>query len=247
VGWRRYIAWPPFYPSAFKLDNRILFVFLTLAATLFAFIKLASEVSEGDTLAFDRWFLMALRSATDLSAPIGPTWLHRAMIDVTALGGVSVLSIIIVIAAGYLVAARNLATALFLLVSVVLGALVGTLLKMNFARTRPDLVTHLVQVDTTSFPSGHAMNSAIIYLTLGALLARAEKDRIVRVYIVAVAMGLALVIGFSRIYLGVHWPSDVIAGWCVGAAWAILCSLTMRALQRLGTVEPPSGTASGAP
>jgi undecaprenyl-diphosphatase len=230
-----------------RIDGGMLLVFLALAATSLAFIKLASEVLEGDTLAFDKWLLLSLRSATDLSAPAGPRWLQKVTIDLTTLGGVSVLTIITVIAAGYLVAARNTATAIFLLASVAGGALAGTLLKLGFSRTRPDLVTHLVQVETASFPSGHAMNSAIVYLTLGALLARSEKDRVVRIYLMSVAIGLTFIVGCSRVYLGVHWPSDVVAGWCVGAAWAILCSLVMRTLQRHDTIEPPTSKASAGP
>ena len=121
--------------------------------------------------------------------------------------------------------------------SISAGAIGSTLLKLFFARPRPDIVTHLVNTYSTSFPSGHAMNSAIVYLTLGALLARAEGDRTVRIYLMAVPLLLTLLIGFSRIYLGVHWPSDVLAGWCVGATWAILCSWVARTLQRRRTIE----------
>jgi undecaprenyl-diphosphatase len=222
-----------------RIDSRILAVFLLLAAASFAFVKLASEVMEGDTLAFDRWLLQGLRNTSNPSVPAGPGWLQEVMIDVTALGGVSVLTIITVLAAGYLLAVRKVTTAAFLTAAIAGGALLSTLLKFGFARARPDLVAHLVEVDTTSFPSGHAMNSAITYLTLGALLARAENDRPVRIYLLAVAIALTLLIGFSRVYLGVHWPSDVMAGWCVGAAWAVLCSLAARRLQRRDKIEPP--------
>jgi hypothetical protein len=107
-------------------------------------------------------------------------------------------------------------------------------------RARPELMAHLVKVDTTSFPSGHAMNSAIVYLTLAALLARTEKQRQVRIYLVGAAIMLTLAIGFSRVYLGVHWPSDVLAGWCVGAAWAAICSILAVHLQKRRTIEPAS-------
>jgi undecaprenyl-diphosphatase len=225
--------------SRHRIDSRIIVVFLILAAGAFAFLKLASEVMEGDTFAFDRWLLHALRNPADPAIPIGPAWLRRAMVDITALGGVTVLSIVTAIAAGYLLAVRKLATAAFLIAATVGGGVAGTLLKWAFARPRPDVVEHLVQVHTTSFPSGHAMNSAVTYLTLGVLLARAEKDRPVRIYLLAVAISLTLVIGFTRVYLGVHWPSDVIAGWCVGAAWAVMCSFVARALQRRRTIEAP--------
>lgn len=221
-----------------RIDSYILAMFLVAALALFGFVRLASEIMEGETFALDRWLLQAFRSASDPSVPAGPGWLRRAMVDITALGGGSVLTLLTVIAAGYLLAARKPATAAFLVVAVAGGGVASTLLKLSFARARPDLVGHLVEVHTMSFPSGHAMNSAVTYLTLGALLARAEGDRQVRVYLMAVAVTLTLVIGSSRVYLGVHWPSDVLAGWCVGSAWAVLCSLIAQSLQRRHTIEP---------
>ena len=228
-----------------RVDNRILLSFLALAAATFAFVKLSSEVMEGDTLAFDRWLLRALRSAADPAVPMGPGWVQDSLLDITALGGVAVLTIITFFAVGYLLAVRKAAMAAFLAGAIAGGAIVSNLLKWGYARDRPDLVAHLVDVDTSSFPSGHAMNSAIIYLTLGALLARAEKDWWVRVYLLTVAIAVTLAVGFSRVYLGVHWPSDVVAGWCVGGAWAILCSLVARALQRRQAIEPPQSSVDG--
>jgi undecaprenyl-diphosphatase len=222
-----------------RIDSRIIVVFLLVAAGAFVFLSLASEVLEGETLAFDRWVLAGLRSATDPSIPIGPVWLRSVMIDVTALGGVFVLSTVTAVAAGYLLAVRKFATAAFLVGAITCGALISTLLKAVFSRPRPELVAHLVEVHSASFPSGHAMNSAITYLTMGVLLARAERDRRVRIYLLTVAIGMTLAIGVSRVFLGVHWPSDVIAGWCVGGVWAILCSLAARGLQRGHTIEPP--------
>lgn len=216
----------------------VLLLFLAVVFGLLAFLKLASEMREGETLAFDRWLLLALRSNADPSVPIGPDWLRRTMIDLTSLGGTPVLTLITVAAAGYLLVARRAATALFLVLAISGGALTGTMLKLLFARARPELVHHLVEVTNASFPSGHAMNSAVTYLTLGALLARTEKSRAIRAYLIGLAVVLTLMIGSSRVYLGVHWPSDVAAGWCVGGAWAILCSLIARALQRRRTLEP---------
>lgn len=226
--------------SGLKLDAKILVTFLVLAAAVFVFVKLASEVVEGDTMAFDKFLITALRDRADPSVPVGPRWLNSAMLDLTALGGVAGLTVLTAIVTGYLLTARKAATAVFLVCAVAGGAVVGTLLKMGFQRPRPDLVAHLVEVNTTSFPSGHATNSAVVYLTLGALLARTQADRPIRIYIVAVAILLTLTIGFSRVYLGVHWPSDVMAGWIVGGAWAMLCSLVARQLQRKHSIEKPT-------
>lgn len=227
-----------------RIDSRILIVFLILAVGSFVFLKLGSEIMEGDQFALDRLILQGLRHRADPAIPVGPAWLQTAMIDVTALGGVTTLTLLTAIIAGYLIAARKNGTALFLLAAIAGGAVASSLLKSGYARSRPDLVTHLVEVHTTSFPSGHAMNSAITYLTLGALLARAEKDRRVRIYIITVAILLTLAIGTSRVYLGVHWPSDVLAGWCVGASWAATCSLLARSLQRKRKIEAPQSAAA---
>jgi undecaprenyl-diphosphatase len=219
-------------------DSFMLVLFLLSAAGILVFLKLASEVREGEVFGVDRWLIQALRNPDDPSMPLGPFWLRRTLTDFTALGGSPVLTLLTLISAGYLIAGRKAATAAFLVTAIATGAIAGNLLKLFYARPRPDLVAHLVDTYSTSFPSGHAMNSAVVFLTLGALLARAEANRTVRIYLVAVALFLTLIIGFSRIYLGVHWPSDVLAGWCVGAAWAILCSWIARALQRRRTIEP---------
>lgn len=226
--------------SGHRVDSRILVAFLALAAAMLAFLKLASEVMEGDTFALDRRILAGLRSAGDPALPIGPPWLQGAMIDVTALGGVTVLTLLTVVTTGYLLAARKSGTAAFVLAAVAGGAVLSTVLKDLVARPRPGIVAHLVEVHTTSFPSGHAMNSAITYLTLGTLLARAERSRTVRIYLLSVAITLTLMIGASRVYLGVHWPSDVVAGWCVGAVWAALSSLAARWLQHRRSLERPT-------
>ena len=225
-----------------RIDSRMLVLFLALAAGAFALLKLASEVAEGDTFAIDRAVLGGLRNGVDAAVPLGPAWIKTAMIDVTALGGVPVLTLITILAAGYLVAVRKYANAAFVGFSVASGLLIGSILKDFFVRARPELVPHLVQVHSASFPSGHAMNSALVYLTLATLLARAQQARRVRIYLLSVAIALTLLIGCSRVYLGVHWPSDVVAGWSVGAAWAVLCSLLGKSLQRHRRIESPSPT-----
>lgn len=219
-------------------DSFILLLFVIGAIALLVFLKLASEVREGESFAFDRWLLLALRVPSDPSVPIGPNWLRHTMVDFTSLGGTPILALITTAATGYLLVAKRAETAIFLVLAVAGGALTSTLLKLFFARARPDIVHHLVDVTNASFPSGHAMNSAVTYLTLGALLARTEKQRSIRVYLISLAIFLTLTIGFSRVYLGVHWPSDVAAGWCLGGVWALFCSLVARTLQRRRMIEP---------
>ncbi|HEY6815757.1 MAG TPA: phosphatase PAP2 family protein [Croceibacterium sp.] len=220
-----------------RVESRILLAFLGAAAGLTLLNKAASAIVEGDPLAFDRELLLALRQPGDLATPIGPPWLHQVMIDLTALGSVALLTIITTLAAGYLLASRKPWLAAFTVGAVAGGALLSTLLKFIYARTRPDIVEHLVGIDSASFPSGHAMNSAVTFLTLAVLLARAEKSIAVRRFLVSAAIVLTLLVGFSRLYLGVHWPTDVAAGWMVGGLWAVACSLGAKALQRRHTIE----------
>lgn len=224
----------------YRIDIRVLVGFLLLAAAAFVFLAVAEEIGEGETHELDRWLMLGLRDAADPATPIGPAWLRAAMIDLTALGGWTVLTLVSLLAAGYLLALNKFSTALFVLAASAGGALFGNLLKALFGRARPDLVAHLVEVDSASFPSGHAMHSAIIYLTLGALLAGAQKGRTVKLYLLFAAIALTLLIGFSRIYLGVHWPSDVLAGWSIGAAWALACALLAHLLRRRRALDAPT-------
>jgi undecaprenyl-diphosphatase len=150
---------------------------------------------------------------------------------------VSVLTVVTTLVVGYLLATRRTALAAFVTASVVGGSIAGTLLKQLFARDRPHVVPHLVEVQSLSFPSGHALNSAVVYITLGALLARTELRPAVKIYIVSAAGLLAVLIGLSRVYLGVHYPSDVAAGWCAGAAWAAACATLARRLQHTNKLE----------
>ena len=243
---------PRIFSNIFKrhrLDSRILMVFLITALGAFIFLRLGSEIREGENFALDRLILQALRSGSNPDLPIGPAWLQAAMVDITALGGVTILTLLTALTAGYLLASRKTAIAIFLVLAIAGGAMLSSLLKIGYARPRPDLVAHLVDVQSLSFPSGHAMNSAITYLTLGALLARTEGRRRVTIFLMAAAIFLTLIIGISRVYLGVHWPSDVLAGWCVGASWAALCSLVARTLQRSHKIEEPvsNGVQKGPP
>lgn len=212
-------------------------VFAAAAAALAAFVELAEDVMEGDTRGFDEAILRALRTASDPAEPVGPYWLDAAMRDITALGSYTVLAIVTFGAVGYLLIDRKRAAALFVLVSVCGGALLSTALKLGFARPRPELVAHLVDVRTLSFPSGHAMLSAVTFLTIGALLARQAPRARHRGYLLALAIALALLVGVSRVYLGVHWPTDVLAGWCLGSAWAMVCWVAAWWLQQRGGLE----------
>ncbi len=216
--YRRMRAYGPLGIAAFALASGGAFVFL----------RLTSEVVEGETRAFDEAILRALRQPGNLSAPIGPGWLTHVVTDITSLGGTTVLTLVTIVTVGYLVLASRRATGMFVLLSVLGGWLLSTLLKIGIARPRPDIVPHLVDVHDLSFPSGHAMLSAVTYLTLGLLLSQIQSRRATRLYVITVALTLTLLVGLSRIYLGVHYPTDVFGGWCAGATWATICWMIAR-------------------
>ena len=171
------------------------------------------------------------------SAPIGPAWVQEAARDITSLGSIVVLVIITFAVSGYLVLARRYAAAWLMLVAVFGGIALNELLKLAFARPRPDFVSPTARVFTSSFPSGHASLSAIAYLTIAVLLARSQPSFKIGRYFIAVAAFLTILIGISRVYLGVHYPTDVLGGWCIGAAWAMGCWVLMTWLKRRGQIE----------
>jgi undecaprenyl-diphosphatase len=202
-----------------------LFVGLAACVLLLVFLTLASEVVEGDTQAFDTKILQALRDPHDPSKPIGPEWIEVSLLDLTALGGPTVLTLVVLAVIGFLLLQTRHRTALFVVATWLSGELVTSGLKHAFNRPRPTIVPPLREVFSTSFPSGHAMESAIVYLTLGAILMRVAEDRLTKVYCLGIAVLLTVLVGTSRVYLGVHYPTDVIGGWTIGFAWASICWL----------------------
>ncbi|WP_126174013.1 phosphatase PAP2 family protein [Altericroceibacterium xinjiangense] len=209
-----------------------------LAGGVWGFIELADLVVEGESEAVDTRLLLALRNPQDLSDPIGPGWVEELGRDLTALGGIGILTILTISVAGYLWLLGKVRAMWLLLGAIGSGQLASTLLKHGFDRPRPDLVPHESIVYTASFPSGHSMLSAITYLTLAALLMRMHANRSLKIYFLVLAILLTAAVGVSRVYLGVHWPTDVLAGWAVGASWALLFWLVARWLQDHGQVEP---------
>jgi undecaprenyl-diphosphatase len=226
---KRKLFWP-------AIEAGTLMSVLIVAGAVLFFAELLEAVEEQPGW-FDRAVLHAFRDTMDRADAIGPRWFELAVRDVTALGGPTVLALMSAAVIGYLLVDGKRAAAVLVLLSLSGGALLSTVLKHMFARPRPDLVPHLVEVSSASFPSGHAMLSAVVYLTLGALLSRIEGPPQVKMYVLSVAIALTLTIGLSRIYLGVHWPTDVLAGWCAGAAWAVVCWRVALFLQRRGDVE----------
>ncbi len=222
---------------ASRVETGTLVGIVVVAVLVLAFALLANAVTDGGTQSFDERILLLFRTAADPAVTIGPIWFKEAMRDITALGGTVVLTIIVLSVVGFLIATGVRHAALMVVASVASGVLLSNSLKFGFSRVRPDIVPHEAQVYTSSFPSGHTTMSALVYLTLGALLCRTQASNAVKTFILSVAIFLTVIVGISRVYLGVHWPTDVIAGWMLGSAWALLCWFTMLWLQSRGNVE----------
>jgi undecaprenyl-diphosphatase len=223
----------------FEGDVWLLAGLLLLVFCVWVFVLVADQVSLGRAQPFDERLMRALRAPHDASQPVGPGWLPGAVRDVTSLGGPAVASMLVLGAAGALAVRRHYHAMLLLLASTIGGILLNHSLKGLFARPRPEELLRLTDARSLSFPSGHAMESAVIYLTLAAILSSQVEARALRVYFVGLAFLLTLLVGASRVYLGVHYPSDVLAGWTAGLAWALLCWAVARYLQLRGRVEPP--------
>lgn len=221
----KWLAWA-------RREVGLLAALLGLALTTQLFLMIADEMAEGETHAIDLAVLLSLRAGHDPSLPLGPRWLTVAAMDVTALGSVTVLTLLVLFVAGLFAALRRWREAAVLLAASGGGVALSQGLKLVFGRERPPAGLQLVEAINASFPSGHAMLSAVVYLTLGALTARFATTRRVKVFALTGAAMVALLVGLSRIYLGVHWPSDVLAGWSLGGAWALLWWLGVQGWDR---------------
>lgn len=221
-------------------ESRILVVALGIVLSLWVFLVMAGLMTTGRTQAFDERVLLALRQPHDRAMPVGPHWVQASALEFTALGSGPVLVTIILMVVGYLAIERRFAMIGLMLLACLGGMILSEPLKWLFMRPRPTIVPPLAIVHSTSFPSGHSMAAAVVYLTLGALLARTTTRWRLRLYFLGSALALSGLVGLSRMYLGVHYPTDVVAGWAAGVSWALLCELVAQRLQRRGVVTPPT-------
>jgi undecaprenyl-diphosphatase len=213
-----------------------------LTSILFLFALITLGFVGGEQLmggSFDRDLLLTLRTDGDPADPIGSVQFEEAVRDITALGSFAVLSLVALATVGFLIAGKKYAEAGMMAFAAIGGQVLSEVLKAYFDRPRPDFVAHIVETTSASFPSGHAMMSAAIYLSIGAMLARIQTKRRLKTYIHVTALLLTLLVGASRVYLGVHYPTDVLGGWCLGAAWAILCWSMLAWLTRSKDDAPP--------
>jgi undecaprenyl-diphosphatase len=210
---------------------------VTACALLLLFLVLAGRVAGGDTLAFDTKILRALRSPDDPRRPIGPDWIASSLVDLTALGSPTVLGLVVLTVVGFLLLQGRSRTAITVAITCFSGELVDNAMKHGFNRPRPTVVPALREAWSTSFPSGHAMESAIVYLTLGAMLMHVAEGRLTKIYCLAVAVLLTAIVGVSRIWLGVHYPTDVLGGWMIGFVWASICWLATERVEARAGIE----------
>lgn len=223
--WWRRVPWPIGAAAGF-------------AALLLSVLLFGHGLLENGGTDTDRAIMVAMRVPGNPDQPIGPAWLPSAVRDITALGSGAVLTLVVVVTVVFLLLLKRRQSVLLVILATTLGSLVVTIVKALISRARPDLIQRLMEEVSASFPSGHAANSAIVYLTIATLLFPVLPRRRVRAFVLFIAMFLTGIVGLSRVYLGVHWPSDVLAGWVFGGCWAMLwwwIELRLIARNKLGT------------
>jgi undecaprenyl-diphosphatase len=207
--------------SGFRWTRRLV---IGIAAIALLGLAAASLFAEGGANSVDHMLMLALRTPGALDDPIGPKWFEDVMRDMTGLGGIGVVIGSSLVFAGYLALRRRFVDVGVLAASVIGAQLVSAVIKHWVERPRPDLVSHEAAIYSASFPSGHTLMATTVYLTFAMLIAADFPERRVRDYLLGVAWVVSFAVGASRIYLGVHWPSDVLAGWCIGALWMLAIS-----------------------
>lgn len=217
----------------------VLLSFILIVGGVLATTRIADEVVAGRTHEADTAILMALREGEDADNPLGPPWVEEMMRDITSLAGTGILILIVTAVTCFYLVQGRYKEMLVLLTAVVGAYLLSYTLKGLFDRPRPQFIPEGNYVYTASFPSGHALLAATTYLTLGIILSQLMPRRRLKAFVLLLAFFIMILVGFTRVYLGVHWPTDVLAGWMIGGVWALICWLVVRWLRRRGSVETP--------
>ncbi len=219
------------------LDVALLLIASAIFLCAVGFVAVAAAVNSGASRNVDELLLRAPRDPADPARTLGPAWLEEVARDLTAIGGVAALSLVTAAVSGYLLITRKFGALALLLAATLGGLLLSAVLKERFDRPRPTVVPHKSLAMTSSFPSGHSLNAAVVYLTLGSMLAGLCREWRLKFYFFSVAVLLTVLVGVSRVFMGVHYPTDVLAGWFAGLGWALLCGLIARRLRRRGMIE----------
>lgn len=198
---------------------------LLLLATVALFLAVLVTVSTGGTRVGDEWTLRVLRMPEDSGRAVGPPWLTDVVLAITALGEGPTLTAFVLLAAGWFFFRGDRRALRMMLVVGIGGLLLMLALKYSIGRPRPDIVPHLSRISHGSFPSGHAMMTMAIFLSIAVLVGRGLRSARRRSALVLFAVVASLCIGSTRVFVGVHYPSDVLAGWMIGLAWAAACWL----------------------
>jgi len=204
------------------------FGLLMMLTGLAVFVALAAQLGTPSVQRFDETVVRSLRNTEDLAQPLGPDWFKELARDFTALGGYGILSTITILVTTFLHLERRPARAHFVVVAIVAGYSLSMTLKALIARPRPDIVPWLSHVHSSSFPSGHSMMSAVVYLSLGLMLSDLTSRRLVKTFVVVAPLTISSLVGFSRVYMGVHYPTDIVAGRWLGISWSLACWLAIR-------------------
>lgn len=207
---------------------------------------LTALVLKGGLSALDRAAFDMVRSGAGFADGAMPTWLRESVRDITALGSTTVLTLAVAATTVFLAAARRGRLAVLMATSAAGATIFNFGLKALIGRSRPDAIEALVPTASASFPSGHALITMSVLMSIGGLTAFAAGRRSERVAVLGAALSLAVMVGLSRILLGVHWPSDVLAGWLFGLAWAGLTLHVARRMDRPGRDPDAAKGSAGA-
>ncbi len=219
---------PPAPAPRAGFPARLLAVIVLVGAAVWGVLFLRSEIGEGETTGFDRALILALRQSVDPNKLRGPAWLHETARDITALGGFTVLGLVALAAVAVLLVYGRRRQAVVFAVAAVCAQVIAEAVKHVVGRPRPAFVLQYDLIASSSFPSGHSMMAPAIYFTLASIVAAGELRPAARVLLMVGSVALVLAIGVSRVYLGVHWPTDVLAGWTLGSAVALLAWVALR-------------------
>lgn len=205
--------------------------FLLFLLALVGFGLFARRVLEGGTQRFDEAALHAISG-------LRSERLDHVMVEITALGNTGTVVVLVLLSALFLWLTRHHLSVYLLAFAVAGGLLLNVLLKDVFSRPRPSVVEQATEVATSSFPSGHAMGAVVAYGSVAYLVGRLESTRALRLTTWVLAVLIILLIGFSRMYLGVHYPTDVVAGFIAGAGWVAFVVSGMTALTYIRRGHP---------